>query len=65
MGRLEFDAREALKMRGVIRDITESKLSEMQLRDSEERNRATSSRPLLESFTYPLKALHEVQQSLR
>ena len=42
MGRLEFDAQgKPLKMRGVIRDITESKLSEMQLRDSEERNRAT------------------------
>jgi diguanylate cyclase (GGDEF)-like protein/PAS domain S-box-containing protein len=41
-GRLEFDAQgQPLKMRGVIKDITDSKLSEMQLRDSEERYRAT------------------------
>jgi diguanylate cyclase (GGDEF)-like protein/PAS domain S-box-containing protein len=42
IGRLEFDVKgQPLKMRGVIKDITESKLSEMQLRDSEERYRAT------------------------
>jgi diguanylate cyclase (GGDEF)-like protein/PAS domain S-box-containing protein len=42
MGRLEFGVQgQPVKMRGVIRDITESKLSEMQLRDSEERYRAT------------------------
>lgn len=41
-GRLEFDAQgQPLKMRGVIKDITDSKLSEMQLRNSEERYRAT------------------------
>ena len=42
MGRLEFDAQgQPRKMTGVIKDISESKLSEMQLRDSEERYRAT------------------------
>ncbi len=40
VGRLEFDAqRLPVKMRGVIRDITESKLAEMKLRASEERYR--------------------------
>jgi diguanylate cyclase (GGDEF)-like protein/PAS domain S-box-containing protein len=42
IGRLEFGGKgQLVKMRGVIKDITESKLSEMQLRDSEERYRAT------------------------
>jgi diguanylate cyclase (GGDEF)-like protein/PAS domain S-box-containing protein len=42
MGRLEFDAlRQPLKMSGIIHDITARKLSEMQLRESEERFRAT------------------------
>jgi diguanylate cyclase (GGDEF)-like protein/PAS domain S-box-containing protein len=42
LGRLEFDGKgHPVKMRGVIKDITESKLSEKQLRDSEERYRAT------------------------
>ncbi|MFY9853812.1 MAG: PAS domain S-box protein, partial [Terracidiphilus sp.] len=41
-GRLEFDAQgRPFRMRGIIKDITESKLSEMQLRDSAERYRAT------------------------
>ncbi len=41
-GKLEFDADgQALKMRGIIQDITDRKLSEMQLRDSEERYRST------------------------
>ena len=41
-GRLEFNAHgQPLKMRGIIQDITERKLSEIQLRDSEERYRAT------------------------
>ena len=41
-GKLEFDVQgQPLKMRGVIKDITDSKLSEMQLRDSEERYRTT------------------------
>jgi diguanylate cyclase (GGDEF)-like protein/PAS domain S-box-containing protein len=41
-GRLEFDARgRPIKMHGIIKDITERKLSEMQLRDSEERYRFT------------------------
>jgi diguanylate cyclase (GGDEF)-like protein/PAS domain S-box-containing protein len=42
IGRLEFGGKgQPVKMRGVIKDITESKLAEMQLRDSEERFRAT------------------------
>ena len=42
LGRLEFDGKgQPVKMRGVIKDITESKLSEMQVHDSEERYRAT------------------------
>src|SRR5271157_1814862 len=42
LGRLEFDGRgQLVKMRGVIKDITERKKAEMQLRDSEERYRAT------------------------
>ncbi len=42
IGRLEFgDKGQPVKMRGVIKDITESKLSEMQVHDSEERYRAT------------------------
>ncbi len=42
IGRLEFDGKgQPVKMRGVIKDITERKLSEMQLRNSEERYRAT------------------------
>jgi len=42
MGRLEFDAEgNPLTMRGVIKDITERKRAEIQLRDSEERYRET------------------------
>jgi len=42
IGRLEFGGKgQSVKMRGVIKDITERKLSEMQQRDSEERYRAT------------------------
>jgi diguanylate cyclase (GGDEF)-like protein/PAS domain S-box-containing protein len=42
IGRLEFGGKgQPVKMRGVIKDITESKLSEKQLRDSEERYRTT------------------------
>ena len=42
MGRLEFDAQgHPGKMRGVIKDITERKQSELKLRDSEERFRQT------------------------
>jgi diguanylate cyclase (GGDEF)-like protein/PAS domain S-box-containing protein len=42
VGRLEYDAQgRPVKMRGVIRDITESKLAAMQLSESEERYRAT------------------------
>jgi diguanylate cyclase (GGDEF)-like protein/PAS domain S-box-containing protein len=42
LGKLEFDAAGApLKMRGVIKDITEQKHAEMQIRESEERYRAT------------------------
>jgi diguanylate cyclase (GGDEF)-like protein/PAS domain S-box-containing protein len=42
IGRLEFGGKgQPVKMHGVIKDITERKLSEMQLRDSEERYRAT------------------------
>jgi diguanylate cyclase (GGDEF)-like protein/PAS domain S-box-containing protein len=42
LGRLEFDAQgQPVTMRGLIRDITESKLAEIQLRESEERFRAT------------------------
>jgi len=41
-GRLEFNAQgQPVKMGGVIKDITERKLSELQLRESEERYRAT------------------------
>jgi diguanylate cyclase (GGDEF)-like protein/PAS domain S-box-containing protein len=42
IGRLEFDAQgRPVKMRGVIKDITESKLSDLRLRASEEHYRAT------------------------
>ena len=42
MGRLDFDAQgKPLKLHGVIKDITEHKIAEMKLRDSEERYRAT------------------------
>ena len=42
MGRLEFDAQgQPTKMRGVIKDITERKQSELKLRDSEDRFRQT------------------------
>ena len=42
LGRLDFDAEgQPAKMRGVIKDITERKRSEIQLRDSEERFRQT------------------------
>jgi diguanylate cyclase (GGDEF)-like protein/PAS domain S-box-containing protein len=41
IGRLQFGVKgQPVKMRGVIKDITESKLSEMQLRESEKRYRA-------------------------
>jgi diguanylate cyclase (GGDEF)-like protein/PAS domain S-box-containing protein len=42
MGRLEFDAQgKPLKMRGIIKDITERRLAEIQRRDSEEHYRST------------------------
>jgi PAS domain S-box-containing protein len=42
MGKLEVDAQgRPVKMRGVIKDITEHKRAEMQIRESEERYRAT------------------------
>jgi diguanylate cyclase (GGDEF)-like protein/PAS domain S-box-containing protein len=42
MGRLEFDVQgKPRKMRGIIKDITQQKLSEMRLRDSEESYRST------------------------
>jgi diguanylate cyclase (GGDEF)-like protein/PAS domain S-box-containing protein len=42
VGRLAFDAQgKPKKMHGYVKDITESKLSEIQLRDSEERLRST------------------------
>jgi diguanylate cyclase (GGDEF)-like protein/PAS domain S-box-containing protein len=42
MGKLEFDALEQpTKMRGIIKDITERKRAELQLRDNEERYRDT------------------------
>ena len=42
LGRLEFDSQgQPLKMRGTIKDITEGKLAETRLRDSEERYRST------------------------
>jgi diguanylate cyclase (GGDEF)-like protein/PAS domain S-box-containing protein len=42
MGRLEFDAQgKPVRMRGFIKDITEPRRAERQLRDSEERYRAT------------------------
>ncbi|MGA2673005.1 MAG: PAS domain S-box protein [Terracidiphilus sp.] len=42
LGKLEFDGHgKPLKMRGVIKDITEQKRAEMQIRESEERYRAT------------------------
>jgi diguanylate cyclase (GGDEF)-like protein/PAS domain S-box-containing protein len=42
IGRLEFDVEgRPIRMRGVIKDVTDRKLWEMQLRDSEERYRAT------------------------
>jgi diguanylate cyclase (GGDEF)-like protein/PAS domain S-box-containing protein len=42
LGRLEFDAQgQPVKMRGTIKDITERRLAETRLRDSEERYRAT------------------------
>jgi diguanylate cyclase (GGDEF)-like protein/PAS domain S-box-containing protein len=42
IGRLEFNEMgQPVKMRGVIKDVTERKQGEMQLRDSEERYRAT------------------------
>ncbi len=42
MGKLEFDADgQPARMRGAIKDITESKLAELNLRDSEERYRST------------------------
>jgi diguanylate cyclase (GGDEF)-like protein/PAS domain S-box-containing protein len=42
IGRLEFDPQgHPLKMRGIVQDITARKLSEMKLRDNEERYRET------------------------
>ncbi len=42
IGRLEFGVKgQPVKMRGVIKDITDSKRTEMQLRESEERYRTT------------------------
>jgi len=42
MGKLEFDAAgQPVKLRGVIRDITEQKRADLQLRESEQRYRAT------------------------
>ena len=42
IGRMELGGKgQPMKLRGVVKDITESKLSEMQLRDSEERYRTT------------------------
>ncbi|MGA9667684.1 MAG: PAS domain S-box protein, partial [Terracidiphilus sp.] len=42
MGKLEFDAQgQPAKMRGIIKDISERKHAEMQLRDNEERYRET------------------------
>jgi PAS domain S-box-containing protein len=42
IGRLEFNGQDQpVKMRGIIKDITERKLAEMQLRASEERYRTT------------------------
>ena len=42
LGQLDFDAQgRPVRMRGTIQDITERKLREMQLRDSEERYRST------------------------
>ena len=57
IGRLHLDAEgNPVKMFGIVRDITESKLGEIQLRDSEERYRATFDQAAVGIVTHPSKA---------